>query len=172
MSRAAIETTASPLAIFEALTWLSSYVGDPFERKRGRCPMLDCYQSPRTFCRAQSRLIFRKYFSCLNCEDAGEAGAILQHQRGENRTSLPRIVVIDDMKSRSANWGSVLKNLDGVGTGTVRVHYGRPGQGLVSNSAVEASSLTAREVAGRVLAESTCCCYRPQSRYGSVRGKS
>src|SRR6185437_13434912 len=122
---------------------------------------------PRT-----SGLIFRRYLSCLNCEDAGEAGTVLQHQRGENRTSFPRIVVIDDMQSRSANWGSVLENLDGVGTGAVRVHCGRPGKGLVSNSAVEASSLTTGEVAGRVLAESTCCCYRPQSRYGSGGGES
>src|SRR4051794_41553365 len=119
--------------------------GGSLERKRGRCPMLRSLWSPRTFCRAQSRLIFRKHFSCLNCENAGEAGTVLQHQRGENRTSFPRIVVIDDMQSRGANWGSVLENLDSVGTGTVRVHCGRPGKGLVSNSAVKASSLTACE---------------------------
>src|SRR6185437_16578319 len=120
--------TASDL---RALDMAKLLCGGSFERKRGRCPMLGCYQSPRTFCHALSGLIFRRYLSCLNCEDAGEAGTVLQHQRGENRTSLPRIVVIDDMKSRSANWGSVLENLDGVGTGTVRVHCGRPGKGLV-----------------------------------------
>src|SRR4051812_13858945 len=94
----------------------------PLARAPGKSTVLNlplrrtnpCCTPQESVCRALSGLIFRKHFSCLNCENAGEAGTVLQHQRGENRTSFPRIVVIEDMQSRSANWGSVLEHLDGV----------------------------------------------------------